>query len=597
MKAWQWLMDMLNPAASKVGSQFTLGDRGSQPAVEDRGPTLLVDAQVRAEGVLTHIDNLLEAGGKGKQALEQAGDLSSSMDENVQRLKKLFRMPENKDLIIRDLTIATQPPTRAVVCFMEGLTDKVIINDHILTPLMLLAHLDHHAGAAGEAGPTEFSIDTLIKRLLPGHQTAEKYDMAAIAESLLAGDTILFFENEKTAVSVETKSPPGRSVGEPTTEKVIQGSKDAFVEAWRVNVALVRRRLKDPRVVTDILKVGRVSNNYVGLMYIDGIASPKLVAEIRRRIEAIDVDIINSAGTLEQYIEDAPNAWMPGMMTTERPDRTAGYLSEGNVALLVDNVPYALIAPVTFWTLLQTAEDYHLRYPFGTFIRWIRLTALLITVLVPALYIAVVNYHHEMIPTELMLFIASTREHVPLPALVELIIMDLSFELIREAGTRIPSAIGSTVGLVASLVLGQAAVEAKLISPLMVLIVAVTGLASFAIPNYVTSFGVRTWRFLVLAGAAVLGFYGLAAAVFVLVLYMAGLRSFGVPFLSPVAPLRSRITDALSRSPLFEMEMRPSYTRPVDRRRQQDIVRKWDPFAPGTGSEGGSKGLDEGGTP
>jgi spore germination protein KA len=297
-------------------------------------------------------------------------------------------------------------------------------------------------------------------------------------------------------------------------------------------------------------------------------------------VEAIDVDVVNGSGPLEQYIEDSPASMLPGALTTERPDRTASYLSEGNVALLADNSPYALIVPVTFWSLLQTAEDYYLRFPFGAFIRYIRLIALLITVLVPALYIAVVNYHHEMIPTELMLFIASSRENVPMPALVELILMDLTFELIREAGTRIPNVIGPTVGLVASLVLGQAAVEAKLISPLMVLIVAVTGLASFAIPHYVTSYGVRAWRFFVLAGAAVLGFYGMAAAVFLMVLYVSGLRSFGVPFLTPVAPMRANTADAITRRPLYKMEMRPSYARPLDKQRQEEVVRSWDPMAP-----------------
>lgn len=584
---------MLDPAGGAASDLFTLADRGGQPA-EEKGPTLLVDTQLRAEGVLTHIGNLLDAGGKGQKAFEQAGDLSANLDENVDRLKKIFRMPENKDLIVRDLQIATQPPTRAVVCFMEGITDKIVINEHILQPLMLLAHLDHHMGGEGEAGPTKFSVETLIKRLLPGHQTSEKYDMAALTESLLAGDTVLFFENEKTAVAVETKAPPGRSVGEPKNEQVVQGAQDAFVEAWRVNVALVRRRLKDPRVVTDILKVGRVSNNYVGLMYIDGIASPKLVAEVRRRVEAIDVDVINSAGVLEQFIEDAPSSLLPGLMTTERPDRTAAYLSEGNVALLTDNSPYALIAPVTFWTLLQTAEDYSLRYPFGAIIRWLRLLALLVTTMVPAFYIAVVNYHQEMIPTELMLFIASSREHVPLPALLELILMDITFELIREAGTRIPSLIGSTVGLVASLVLGQAAVEAKLISPLMVLIVAVTGLASFAIPNYMAGFGMRAWRFLILAGAAVLGFYGMAAVIFLLVVYLTGLRSFGVPFLAPLAPLQPMTADAVTRGPVYQQEMRPRYTRPLNERRQKEITRTWDPMAPK--SNPNDSGQDGGGS-
>ncbi|MGE5532214.1 MAG: spore germination protein, partial [Bacteroidota bacterium] len=529
-----------------------------------------------------------------KQAVEQAGDLSDSLDENTQRLKKIFRLPENKDLIIRDLVIATQPPTRAVVAFMEGITDKVVINEHILKPLMLLSHLDHHLDGEGEAGKTTFSIDTVIDRLLPGHQTSEKHDFASLSESLLAGDTVLFCEGARTAVAIETKSPPARSVSPPQNERVIQGPQDAFVEPFRVNVALVRRRLKDPRVITDILTVGTVSQNYVALMYIDGIVSPKLVAEVRRRIEAINVDIVNGTGILEQYIEDSPSSLMPGTLTTERPDRVAAYLTEGNVAIFVDNSPFALICPVTFWTMMQTAEDYYLRYPLGTFIRYIRLGALLLTILLPALYIAVVNYHQEMIPTELMLFIASSRENVPLPTVLELIVMDIAFELIRESGTRIPGIIGPTMGLVAALVLGQAAVEAKLISPLIILIVAITGLASFAIPNYMMGFGIRAWRFLLLIGAAILGFYGTAAAAFLLVLYLSGLRSFGVPYLSGLAPLRPLTADVVSRSPLFKMEMRPAYTRPLDRRRQKEVVRGWDPLAPDEDPSG--NGQDKGGT-
>lgn len=587
MNLWQTLMRWLDPSAGMADESFSLGNRGEEPAAEQQGPTLLADAEIRAKGVVTHIDNLLEATPEGKKAMEKAGDLTDSLDENAKRLKALFRMPTNKDLVMREVQVATQPPTRAVVCFMEGLSDKTIINRDILEPLMLLAHLDHHLDGKGENGQTEFSIENVLHRLLPGNQSTEKYDMASIAEALLAGDTVLLFEGARTAIGVETKGPPARSIPQATKEKVIQGPDDAFVEPFRLNVALVRRRLKDPRVVTEILKVGQISQTYVALMYIDGIVSPKLVAEVKRRIEAVKVDIMNGSGILEQYIEDAPSGLLPGVLTTERPDRTAAYLSEGHVAIFVDNSPWAAICPTTFWSLLQTAEDYYLRYPYGAFLRYIRLFALLVTFLVPALYIAVVNYHHEMLPTELMLFLAATRESVPMPALVELISMDLVFELIRESGLRIPNPIGPTVGLVASLVLGQAAVEAKLISPIIILIVAITGLASFAVPNYLTSFGVRTVRFLFVLVASLLGFYGLAAAIFVLVVYLAGTRSFGVPYLSPLAPLRSATADTLTRSPMYQMEFRPAYTRPLDRRRQKEVVREWDPAAPDQPENGG----------
>lgn len=579
MSLWQSLKRLLDPAAGLVDDSFSLGNRGSKPAAEESGPARLAGAQIRAESVLTRIDSLLEATEQGPKAVEAAGDLVQSLDENVKRLKKLFRMPTNKDLVIREFVVATQPPTKAVIAFMEGLSDKTVQNDNILQPLMLLSHLDHHVGRDGEHGKTEFSIETVLQRLLPGHQTSEAYDFKSIADGLLAGDSVLLFEGQRTGILIETKSPPTRSVGEPKLEQTVVGPQDAFTEAFRVNVALVRRRLKDPRVVTEILTVGQLSNTFVALMYIDGLTSPKLIAEARRRIEAIDVDIVSGGGVLEQYIEDAPSSLFPTTMTTERPDRTAAYLAEGHVAVFVDTTPSAKILPTTLWSQLQTPEDYYIRWPFGSFLRYLRVIALIITLTAPAIYLAVVNYHQEMIPTELMLFIASSRESVPLPSVVELVTMDIAFELIREATTRIPSLIGPTMGLVASLVLGQAAVEAKIISPLVILVVALSGLTSFAVPNYVTSYGVRALRFLLLGASVILGFYGFAAAVFLAVLYLAGMRSFGVPYLSPLAPMRPTDDDIISRPHMFEMETRPAYTRPLNNRRQKEIIRSWDPVA------------------
>lgn len=580
MPFWQRLGQWLQPTIQTQDQSFSLGNRGEQPGAEENETDLLADARNRTQGMLHRLDSLLSAVPDGADAVKKAGDLSCSLDDNLRRIKSLFRMPDNKDLVERKLQIATQPPTRAVLLFMEGLADKVTINQSILEPLMLIAHLDHHVGQEGEHGPSSFSVEMVLKRLLPGHQVSEKHDLASIADSLLSGDSVLLCEGSRTALAIETKGFPMRSVAESKNEQVVWGPHDTFIEAFRVNVALVRRRLKDPRVVTEILTVGDLSHNYVAMMYIDSIASPKLVAEVKRRVEALKVDVVNTAGTLEQFIEDNPRSLLPGTLITERPDRTAAYLAEGHVALLVDNSPFALICPVTFWSLLQTAEDYYLRYPFGTFLRFIRLTALLIALTLPALYIAIINYHHEMLPTELMLFIAASREVVPMPAVVELLLMDAVFELIREAGTRIPGVIGPTIGLVASLILGQAAVEAKIVSPLMILVVAITGLSSFAIPNYSVGFGVRLLRFALLALATVLGFYGVALGLFVLVVMLSAERSFGVPYLAPLAPTRGGLTDIFNRQPLYQMEMRPSFLRPPNQRRQKEVVRAWDPTAP-----------------
>ncbi|WP_374712701.1 spore germination protein [Symbiobacterium terraclitae] len=583
MNIWERLRRLLDPSASMGDDTFILGDGGGSGAGRPPSAEMLADARMRTEALLTRLDRLVEAAPQGKDALEKVGDLSTSLDENLQKLKELFRAPPNKDLIDRTILIATDPPVRAVLLFIEGISDKTVINDNIMQPLMLLAH-----ELRLEPGQGDDAVDRIERRLLAGHQVSRQYDRASIAESLLSGDTVVLVEGAAVALAVETKEPPVRSVGDPKTEQVIWGPHDAFNEAWRVNVALVRRRLKDPRLVTEILTVGEVSKTYVGMLYIDTIAPPALVAEVKRRVEAVKVDIVNGAGTLQQYIMDNPHSLLPSTLLTERPDRTAAYLSEGHVALFVDTSPTAIICPTTFWALLQTAEDYYLRWPFGSTLRYIRLGALVIALLLPSLYIVVVNYHPEMVPTPLMLFIAQSREPVPMPSVVELLAMDVVFELIREAGTRIPGVIGPTVGLVASLVLGQAAVEARIVSPVLILVVATTGLASFALPNYLMGWGIRLLRFLLLLLTTLFGFLGLAAGLYALVVHASAQRSFGVPYLAPLVGTTGPVKDAISTPPLYRQEERPPYLPLLNRRRQKEIVRQWDPQSPQTNSpEGG----------
>lgn len=575
MNIWDWVRRWLDPTVSMSEDTFSLADQSQPPASADQSAEMTADARIRTAALLTRLERLVQAAPRGKEALEKVGDLSTSLDENVRHLKELFRMPRNQDLICREIAIATEPPVRAVLLFMEGLSDKQVINGNIMEPLMLLSH---ELRLRPEQGP--LAVDLVEQRLLTGHQVSRKYDLASVAEAVLAGDTVLLLEGAAAALVVETKDPPARSVSDPKAEQVIWGPHDAFTEAWRVNVALVRRRLKDPRLVTEILTVGTVSRTYVGMMYIDTIAPPKLVAEVKRRVEAVKVDVVNGSGTLQPYIDDSPRSLLPTTLITERPDRAAAYLSEGHVVLFVDTSPHAIICPTTFWSLMQTAEDYYLRWPFGSILRYIRTGALIISLVLPAFYIAVVNYHSEMIPTEMMLFLAQSREPVPMPAVVELLLMEWVFELIREAGARIPGIIGPTVGLVASLVLGQAAVEARIVSPITILVVAVTGLASFALPNYLTGWGIRTFRFLLLMATTVLGFLGLAAGIYMLLIYAASLRSFGIAYLAPVVGYRGKASDVIYTSPLYMQEQRPGYMHPMNRRRQREIVRTWDPRSP-----------------
>lgn len=590
------LGQILEPEPGDPRAEFSLGDRGERPPEE----TAVVRRRLRevesaSASLGRRIEHLLRAQREAVRTgqlkpFAEVGDLVPDLDQNLDRLKLMFRSPQNADLIIRRFRLASHPRVEAAVAFMEGLSDRDTINQHILQPLMLLAHLDHdlkpppeppdRRGQAEPPARSEELLNRVMERLLPGNQAEPKPDMKTAVEAVLYGDTAIFISGVPKAIVVETKGFPLRSVSEPKQEMVIRGPLDAFNESFRTNIALVRRRLRDPRMVNEMLQVGEISKTYVGLCYVDGVANPKLVKEVKRRLEHLEIDFVPESGVLEQLIEDRPTSIFPQVLSTERPDRAAAYLSEGHVVLFADNSPLALVVPVTWWSIMQTAEDYYVRWPYGSMLRWLRTIALLFALFSGAVYIAASNYHPEMIPTGLMIAIAATREVVPFPAVVDLLLMELAFELIREAGIRIPSVIGPTIGIVGALILGQAAVEARLFSPMVIIVVAASGLSSFVVPNYNSAYGLRALRFLFIGLAATLGLYGLAVGALFFVLHLAGSRSFGVPFLSPVAPLRRGAADTASRGPLFQMERRPRAVRPVDEWRQPQVVRQWDPLVP-----------------
>ena len=313
----------------------------------------------------------------------------------------------------------------------------------------------------------------------------------------------------------------------------------------------------------------------VSIIYLADLTAPDAVAEVRRRLHSGDrVDIVTS-GIVEQLIEDAPSNIMPQLLATERPDRVVGFLIEGHVAICVDGDPWVLILPVSFWSMLHTSEDSYMRWPYSSFSRLMRVIAVVVTMWLPGFYVAAITYHPEMVPTELLLGIAAAREHVPFPTIVEALVMALGFELIREAGLRIPSVIGPTIGIVGALILGQAAVQANLVSPAMVIVVALTGLASFAIPNYSMSNALRLWSWLYLAAAAIFGFAGMAALMFIQLIAMAGLKSLGQPYLAPAAPFRGQSRDIMMTFPYWKQKLRPSNTDSQQRWRQSSTARDW----------------------
>lgn len=505
-------------------------------------------------------------------------ELSKDLAKNRARLEEVFSLPQNMDVIIREFHIPVLNK-EALIIYIDGLTDRNTQNFAILQPLMILD--------SGEP-PHKDPIELAYNKLVPEHQIDKGKTLADVLNGVLDGSTVLLIDGSAGSLIIETKGWEHRAVDRPSNEHVVRGPQEGFTETFRANTASVRRYIKDPGLITEILRLSKRGRTIAGLMYIKDIANPKLVAEVRYRLQTISqrVDFIPETGTLEEFIEDHPRSFIPQMLSTERPDRLAAYLREGNVGIIMQNSPYSLVIPTTFTIFLHAAEDYYLRWPFGNFLRLLRVAAIIIALLLPAIYIAIVNYHQEMIPTDLLLAITSSRETVPFPAIVELLFMEFAFELIREAGVRIPSVIGPTIGIVGALILGQAAVAASIVSPILIIIIAITAISSFVIPNYNASFTVRLLRFGFTFLAAFLGFFGIAFGIFLMILHAATLTSFGVPFLTPIAPYKPKNKDVILRPASFNQPYRPVYLRPLDLIRQKKIARPWDQPRDDSGEQG-----------
>jgi spore germination protein KA len=331
-----------------------------------------------------------------------------------------------------------------------------------------------------------------------------------------------------------------------------------------VNLSLIRKRIKNEALIAESVKIGERSKNEVFVLYIRNLTDAQLVDNIKERLNNLNVDAIQNLSLLEQYIEERKFSLFPSVLLSERPDRAASFIEDGHVILLMDNSPDSLILPATFWSFFHTPEDHYLRFFFGNFIRVLRMIAMFITIFISAIYIAVTAYHAEMIPADLLLAIAGTREKVPFPVLFEILIMEIAFELIREAGLRVPSPMGPTIGIVGALILGQAAVEANIISPVVIIVVALSGLSSFTISDISLNFALRIIRFMFIFSAALFGIYGMTTFFVVGMYYFVSLKSFGVPFLAPMSPHYVSSGDTIFRRILTSETLRPGYLKPRD---------------------------------
>ncbi len=496
-----------------------------------------------------------------RKAAEETGDekqklaTTKSLEENIDMLKKL--LADCNDVVYKEFRVGVDQDNDFVLVFTDGLIDKSFINEAVMGELMI-----HAREVPPEAPKDKEKLFELVRYgCLPALElkVIENLDDAVLA--ILTGDAVLFMDGVSKLIEIGAKGWPGRSVSEPATESVVKGPRDGFTETFRFNTALIRRRIRDPKLKLKQMQVGRRSCTNIGIMYIEDIALKEIVDEVERRLKTIDIDGILESGYVEEFIEDNPFSLFPHIKSTERPDKAAASLLEGRVVILVDNSPFVLIVPVVLTSFFQASEDFYMRWIPITVLRFLRYFAGLISLIAPALYIAVTSFHPGILPTQLVLSIAAAREGVPFPALIEALIMEVTFELLREAGVRLPVLIGGIVGIVGGLVIGQAAVEAGIVSPIMVIIVAITAISSFSIPDYAFANAFRILRFLFIIAAGFLGLYGMVLMLLLVLGHMVKLKSFGIPYLSPfVSFTASDMKDTIPRVPMFYMRNRPLNT-------------------------------------
>lgn len=377
------------------------------------------------------------------------------------------------------------------------------------------------------------------------------------------------------AFDIEVKGFQQRSIDKPSNETVIKGPHEAFVENIRTNTSLIRRIINNENLIIENIEVGKITKTKCAVCYMDNITNSDLIHEVKYRLNNLEVDSVLSAGELEQLIVDSNNLGIPQVLSTERPDKATKYLLNGRVIIIINGSPYALIMPAVLIDFLTSPEDSNLKVNFGNFLRGLRVLACFITLLLPGLYIAVTSFHQEILPTSLLYSILASRASVPFPIIAEILLMEFSFELIREAGLRVPSAIGSTIGIVGALVLGQAAVSAGIVSPILIIIVAITGIASFAIPDFSFGFHLRYFRFLFILLGYMAGFLGIAIGLFVYISLLCSLQSFGVSYTTPFAPAVNSKGNSYLLPPIWKREYRAPYVAPKKEEEQEKISMKW----------------------
>lgn len=473
-----------------------------------------------------------------------------------------LRLVHSSDVVFHEFVAG--PQIKCALLYIKGMVDR-----HTLQKVLKeLVSLDKTMDSVS------FSSLIFERSQLPLDDTSIFRSVPEALTAILSGQALLLVDRDENMLALSVTSFDKRAIEEAPNEIVIRGPREAFIEDYEDNLTLIRRKLKTANFKSETMQIGTESKTTIAIAYMQGICKQELIDEVRKRLSDIEIDGVWSTNYIEEFIEDNPYSPFPQIQYTERPDVVAASLLEGRVAVIVDGAPNVLLAPVTFFMLMQSAEDYYDRFIPATGIRWVRFTFLFVSLLLPSIYIALTTIHPEIIPDKLLKTIAASREIVPFPALVEAFIMEILFEALREASIRIPKSMGQAVSIIGALIIGTAAVEAGIVSSVMVIIVSLTGISSFIIPHFDLGLSFRLLRFPIMFLAGTFGLFGIACGLILIYLHMVELRSFGTPYLSPLAPLRfGELKDVLFRAPLWSMKSRPGNG--PNRRRVPAATRKW----------------------
>lgn len=473
--------------------------------------------------------------------------LSRKLEDNIELFKQILK--NHEDINYRIIENYYNRKVKICLISVDDMTDKELINNNIIKPIVL-AKIENFKMFNNK-------LNEIVNSLILANEITKTSDVCELITSLLYGDTILLFDGLDEAILVRSRQLKTRSITEPTSERTIKGPKEGFIELLSVNISLIRRRISDPNLIFKFKEIGKVTKTNICYCFVKGIANDEVVKELEYRLSNImEVDAILSHQHLLELIRDEPHSIFETIGTTERPDSVVSKLLEGRVAILVDGSPVAITIPFIFQEYFQASEDYYINYYYASINRLIRYLCFFITISTPAIYISLVTFHREMVPTQLLLSIISARQGVPLPGVLEVLILSFIFEILREAGVRFPEQIGSAVSIVGALIIGEAAVSARLVSAPIVIVIALTGISGFLLYPLNGAIIILRTVFLVISGF--LGMYGYILGTIVLVLHLMSLESFGVPYMLNITSTKKQeLKDTVIRAPWWSMRLRP----------------------------------------